>query len=481
MGNSIHPVLLCGGSGTRLWPLSRKSYPKQFVELVGHESLYQASARRLSGPGFAAPIIVTAADFRFVVIEQLAALAMQAADILIEPSAKNTAAAICAAALALDARAPGALMLVAPSDHVIPGVAQFQAAVQAAAPAALAGQLVTFGIRPDRAETGYGWLELSHPTSDFAPAPQPLRGFVEKPARDKAEALLAGGMHLWNAGIFLFSTTTILQAFRDHAREVLEGVRAALTSAESDLSFTRLASEPWSKLPDISIDYAVMERAANLTVVPYAGAWSDLGDWQAVWRDSPGDEAGTVTSGPATALDCENTLLRATSEAQQLVGIGLQDIIAVAMPDAVLVAHKDRAQDVKHAVALLKSHEVSQAETLPRDYRPWGWYESLTVGPRFQVKRIVVNPGASLSLQSHHHRSEHWIVVEGTAKVTVDERVELLSENQSIYIPLGAIHRMENPGRVPLTLIEVQTGAYLGEDDIIRYEDVYARGQGAKG
>lgn len=481
MGNSIHPVLLCGGSGTRLWPLSRKSYPKQFVELVGEESLYQASARRLSGPVFAAPIIVTAADFRFVVIEQLAALEMQAADILIEPAAKNTAAAICAAALALDARAPGALMLVAPSDHVIPDAAQFQAAVEAAAPAALAGQVVTFGIRPDRAETGYGWLELSQPTDDFAPIPQPLRGFVEKPARDKAEALLAGGMHLWNAGIFLFSTSTILQAFRAHAPEVLEGVQAAFDTAESDLSFTRLAPAAWATLPDISIDYAVMERAENLTVVPYAGAWSDLGDWQAVWRDSAGDEAGTVTSGPATALDCENTLLRATSEAQQLVGIGLQDIIAVAMPDAVLVAHKDRAQDVKHAVALLKSHSVPQAETLPRDYRPWGWYESLIVGPRFQVKRIVVHPGAALSLQSHHHRSEHWIVVEGTAKVTVDDRIELISENQSIYIPLGAIHRMENPGRLPLTLIEVQTGAYLGEDDIIRYEDVYSRGQGSKG
>ena len=481
MGNSIHPVLLCGGSGTRLWPLSRKSYPKQFVELVGEESLYQASARRLSGPGFAAPIIVTAADFRFVVIEQLAALEMQAADILIEPAAKNTAAAICAAALALDARAPGALMLVAPSDHVIPEAAQFQAAVEVAAPAALAGQLVTFGIRPDRAETGYGWLELSKPTDDFAPTPQPLHGFVEKPARDKAEALLAGGMHLWNAGIFLFSTSTILQAFRAHAPEVLEGVQAAFDTAESDLSFTRLAPAAWATLPDISIDYAVMERAENLTVVPYAGAWSDLGDWQAVWRDSAGDEAGTVTSGPATALDCENTLLRATSEAQQLVGIGLQDIIAVAMPDAVLVAHKDRAQDVKQAVALLKSHNVPQAETLPRDYRPWGWYESLIVGPRFQVKRIVVHPGAALSLQSHHHRSEHWIVVEGTAKVTVDDRIELISENQSIYIPLGAIHRMQNPGRLPLTLIEVQTGAYLGEDDIIRYEDVYSRGQGAKG
>jgi len=481
MSNSIHPVILCGGSGTRLWPLSRKSYPKQFVKLVGDESLYQASVRRLSGPGFSSPIVVTAADFRFIVVEQLAALEMQAANILIEPAAKNTAAAICAAALALDCRDTGALMLVAPSDHVIPDIALFQAAVQAAAPAAVAGQLVTFGIRPDRPETGYGWLELSQPTLDFAPVPQALRGFVEKPDRSHAEALLEGGMHLWNAGIFLFSTNAILRAFRDYAPEVLDGVQEAFDTAENDLSFTRLASTPWLALPDISIDYAVMEKAPNLTVVPYAGAWSDLGDWQAVWRDSVGDDAGNVTCGPATALDCENTLLRATSDAQHLVGIGLQDVIAVAMPDAVLVAHKDRAQDVKHVVALLKSHNVSQAETLPRDYRPWGWYESLIVGSRFQVKRIVVHPGAALSLQSHHHRSEHWIVVEGTAKVTVNERVSLISENQSVYIPLGAVHRMENPGRLPLTLIEVQTGAYLGEDDIVRYEDVYSRGQGAKG
>lgn len=398
MANLVHPALLCGGSGTRLWPLSRKSYPKQFVDLVGEESLYQGAARRLSGPGFAEPIIVTAAEFRFIVIEQLAALEMQAAEILIEPSAKNTAAAICAAALALDYREPGALMLVAPSDHVIPEMARFQSAVQAAAPVAEAGQLITFGIRPDRPETGYGWLELSQPTPDFAPVPQPLRGFVEKPNRSQAEVLLEGGMHLWNAGIFLFSTTTILRAFRAHASEVLDGVQEAFAAAERDLSFTRLAPIPWDALPDISIDYAVMEKAKNLTVVPYAGAWSDLGDWQAVWQDSSGNELGTVTSGPATALDCENSLLYATSEVQQLVGIGLQDIIAVAMPDAVLVAHKDRAQDVKHAVTVLKSHNVRQAETLPRDYRPWGWYESLVMGPRFQVKRIVVHPGAGQSL-----------------------------------------------------------------------------------
>jgi mannose-1-phosphate guanylyltransferase / mannose-6-phosphate isomerase len=475
MTQLIHPVLLCGGSGTRLWPLSRKSYPKQFVKLTGEESLYQASARRLSGDGFAPPTIVTAADFRFIVIEQLASLELVPADILIEPSAKNTAAAICAAALSLEARAPSALMLVAPSDHVIPDTTSFREAVHAAAPAASAGQLVTFGIRPDRAETGYGWLELSTPTPDFAPVPQPLQSFVEKPDLAKAEALLAGGMHLWNAGIFLFSTKAILEAFTKYAPDVLTATRAAFDGAQKDLSFTRLASSPWSELPDISIDYAVMERASNLTVVPYAGAWSDLGDWQAVWRESESNITGTVTTGTATALDCHDTLLQATSEAQQLVGIGLKDIIAVAMPDAVLIAHKDRAQDVKQAVAELKAKSVAQAETLPRDYRPWGWYESLVVGPRFQVKRIVVNPGASLSLQSHHHRAEHWIVVEGTAKVTVDKEVKLVAENQSVYIPLGAVHRMENPGKVPLTLIEVQTGSYLGEDDIIRYEDVYAR------
>jgi len=426
-------------------------------------------------------MIVTAADFRFIVLEQLAGLEITPANILIEPAAKNTAAAICAAALALEARAPGSLMLIAPSDHVIPDAARFRAAVQAATSAALDGQLVTFGIRPDRAETGYGWLELSHATDDFAPVAQPLKSFVEKPDAAKAEALLASGMHLWNAGIFLFTTTTILDAFARHAPEVCAATKAAFGAAKRDLAFTRLGSAAWETLPDISVDYAVMEHAANLSVIPYAGAWSDLGDWQAVWREAEADGSGTVTSGPATALDCEGALLQATDDAQELVGIGLKDIIAVSMPDAVLVAHKDRAQEVKRAVAVLKRKSIPQAETLPRDYRPWGWFESLVVGPRFQVKRITVHPGAALSLQSHHHRSEHWIVVEGTARVTIDGDVQLVGENASVYIPLGAVHRMENPGKVPLTLIEVQTGSYLGEDDIIRYDDVYARGQGAKG
>ena len=478
----IHPVLLCGGSGTRLWPLSRKSYPKQFARITGEESLFQGSARRLSGPGFAAPMVVTGSDFRFIVTEQLAQAEIAPAAVLIEPAARNTAPAILAAALALAARAPDALMLVAPSDHVIPDAARFRAAVQAAAPAAEAGRIVTFGIRPDRAETGYGWLELATaPTAEFDPVPQDLVRFVEKPDAATAATLLASGRHLWNAGIFLFSVPTLIAAFQAHAPDLLADARAAVDQAQTDLGFTRLAPGPWAGLPDISIDYAVMEKADNLSVVPYGGVWSDLGGWDAVWREMGPDADGVVTHGPATAIDCTDTLLRSESPNQQIVGIGVQDLIAVAMPDAVLVAHKDRAQDVKLAVAALKKAGAAQAETFPRDHRPWGWFETLVLADRFQVKRIVVHPGAALSLQSHHHRSEHWIVVSGTAKVTVDSEVRLVTENQSVYIPLGAVHRMENPGKIPMVLIEVQTGAYLGEDDIIRYEDVYARGQGAKG
>jgi mannose-1-phosphate guanylyltransferase/mannose-6-phosphate isomerase len=482
MTRIIHPVLLCGGSGTRLWPLSRKSYPKQFIKILDEESLFQSSARRLLGKSFAAPTVVTGSDFRFMVAEQLAAIDIEPQIILIEPIARNTAAAVCAAAVALDAKNGDSLMLVSPSDHVITDVERFRETVEAAIPTADEGQIVTFGIRPDRAETGYGWLELSSKLSDdFAAVAQPLSSFVEKPEAEAAEALLSGGMHLWNAGIFLFSTTRILTSFEQFAPQTLTKVRNAFGAAEADLGFMRLPVEPWSRLEDISIDKAIMEHASNLSVVPYGGYWSDLGDWQAIWREGEADSFGVVADGPSTALDCRNVLLLATSETQELVAMGLNDIIAVAMPDAVLVAHKDRAQDVKTAVAKLKAKGAAQAENLPRDYRPWGWYESIALGPRFQVKRIVVNPGGALSLQSHNHRSEHWIVVEGTAKVTIDGDVKIVNENQSVYIPLGAIHRMENPSKLPLTLIEVQTGSYFGEDDITRYEDVYARGQGAKG
>lgn len=471
----IYPVLLCGGSGTRLWPLSRKSYPKQFARLMGDQSLFQASALRLSGTGFAAPVVVTGDDFRFIVTEQLAALNMGAQRILIEPQGRNTAPAVLAAALSIQAHDPEALILVAPSDHVIPDGAGFHAAVQAAVPRAQAGDLVTFGITPTRAETGYGYLELAKGADPQADSPQTLARFVEKPDAARAAQMLETGGYLWNAGIFLMHVGAVIDAYRAHAGDMMTHVHAAVQEAQADLGFTRLAPDPWARAEDISIDFAIMEQARNLAVMPYTGAWSDLGSWEAVWLESGPDGQGNVCSDHATAIDCTGSLLRSESADLQLVGIGLKDIIVVAMGDAVLVADKSQAQRAKEAVTALKARGASQAVQLPRDYRPWGWYESLALADRFQVKRIVVNPGAALSLQSHHHRSEHWIVVRGTARVTVDDEVRLVSENQSVYIPLGAVHRMENPGKVPMVLIEVQTGSYLGEDDIIRYEDVYAR------
>lgn len=474
----LHPVLLCGGSGTRLWPLSRKSFPKQFVPLTGEATLFQAAAARMAGAdGVAAPVVITNSDFRFIATEQLALAGIDPGAVLIEPEARNTAPAILAAALHLAAQDPEALMLVMPTDHEIPDAAAFRAAVALGLPRAEAGRIVTFGIRPDRAETGYGWLELSAPPEGGAP--QPLVRFVEKPDAARAGDMLADGRYLWNAGIFLMSAAALRDAFAAHAPDLLPPVAEAVEAARSDLGFLRLAPEPWSRARDISVDYAVMERAGNLDVVPFAGAWSDLGDWNAVWRESAQDSL--ATHGEVTELDCAGSLLRSESEGMHVVGIGLRDTVVVAMADAVLVADRARAQEVKEAVARLKARGVRQAEIFPRDHRPWGWFETLVLADRFQVKRITVHPGAALSLQSHMHRAEHWIVVSGTARVTIDKDVRLLTENQSVYVPLGAIHRMENPGKVPMVLIEIQTGAYLGEDDIIRYEDVYARGQGAKG
>ncbi len=479
----ITPVILCGGSGTRLWPLSRKSYPKQFARLLGDQSLFQASVRRLSGAqgaqtgdrvSYAAPMVLTNSDFRFIVTEQLAEIGIDPGAILIEPCARNTAPAVLAAALYLHAQDPDAVMLVAPSDHVIGDEQAFGRAVSAGLGAVAQGRLVTFGIAPERPETGYGYLELAR-APDGTGAAVPLRRFVEKPDAAAARAMLAAGNYLWNAGIFLFSARAIIAAFQAHAPALMAPVGGAVDAARADLGFLRLASGPWAEAADISIDYAVMEHADDLEVVPLAGGWSDLGGWDAVWRDMGPDDTGVATSGKALAIGCHDTLLRSESDGLELVGIGLANIIAIAMPDAVLIADMSRAQDVKRVVATLREKGAAQAEQFPRDHRPWGWFDSLVLGDRFQVKRIVVHPGAALSLQSHHHRAEHWIVVEGTARVTVDDTVSLVSENQSVYIPLGARHRMENPGKVPMVLIEVQTGTYLGEDDIVRYEDVYAR------
>ncbi len=476
----IYPTILCGGSGTRLWPLSRQSYPKQFVPLLGDETLFQAAARRLTGPGFAAPLVLTNSDFRFIVTEQLQAAGVEPGAILIEPQGRNTAPAVLAAALTVAARDPAGVVLVAPSDHVIPDAEAFRAAVARGLAAVEAGDIVTFGITPDSPETGYGYLELTA-APEASGAPVKLARFVEKPARAAAEEMLAAGNFLWNAGIFLFRAADMIAAFETHAPELSAAVRAAVDEAVPDLGFLRLAPGPWAKAPDISVDYAVMERAENLSVVPFSAHWSDLGGWGAVLSEGARDARGVGTFGAATAIDCTDSLLRSESEGVELVGIGLENIVAVAMNDAVLVADARRTQDVKKAVDALKAKGAKQATQFPKDHRPWGWFETLALGPRFQVKRIVVAPGAALSLQSHHHRSEHWIVVQGTAEVTIDDKIQLVTENQSVYIPLGAVHRMKNPGKLPMVLIEVQTGAYLGEDDIIRYEDVYSRGQGAKG
>ena len=475
MQSLIHPLILCGGSGTRLWPLSRKSYPKQFVPLVGDRTLFQNSAQRLSGPGFAPPIILTNADFRFIVTEQLSEIGVDAGAILIEPTSRNTAPAILAAALWLNQTDPEALVLVAPSDHVVPDADAFRAAVSAGIGAAQAGQIVTFGIKPTHPETGYGYLEMTEALTDFAPRDLPLNRFVEKPDAAQAAQMLATGQYLWNAGIFLFSVKAILAAFRTHGPDLLPPAQDAVIAAKNDLGFLRLDPTAWDRIPDISIDYAVMEKAPNLSVVPYDAGWSDLGGWEAVWREAQQDARGVATSGHATSIDCDNTLLRSEDDTMEIVGIGLRNIVAIAMKDAVLVADTSRSQDVKLAVTALTAKHAKQATMFPKDHRPWGWFESLVMADRFQVKRIFVHPGAALSLQSHHHRAEHWIVVEGTAKVTIDDTVKLVSENQSVYIPLGAVHRMENPGKVPMVLIEVQTGGYFGEDDIIRYEDIYAR------
>ena len=471
----ITPVLLAGGYGTRLWPTSRKGYPKQFSKLLGDETLFQSSAKRLVSSQtvqFDAPITMTNSDFRFIVVEQLQRAGVDPGAVLIEPEGRNTAPAVLAAAIYASNRNPDANILIAPSDHIKPDTLAFHAAICKGVKETANGRIVTFGITPTRPETGYGYLELSAPSSGCA---VPLKRFVEKPDLASAKAMLDAGTYLWNAGIFLFRAKDMIAAFKALAPELIGPVSDAIEQGHADLGFFRLAAAPWTKCQNISIDYAIMEKINTLSAVPYSAGWNDLGEWDSVWLELGPNAEGVVTSENATAIECQDVLLRSENESQHLVGLGLENIIAIAMPDAVLVAHKSRAQDIKLVVSTLKTNGVPQAETFPKDHRPWGWFESLIIGGRFQVKRIHVLAGAALSLQSHHHRSEHWIVVEGTAKVTVDDNVTLLTEGQSTYIPLGAVHRMENPGKVPMVLIEVQTGVYLGEDDIKRYKDNYAR------
>ena len=465
--NDLLPVILSGGSGTRLWPLSRECYPKQFLPLVEDISMLQATWRRVAPLAGRRPIVVANQEHRFMAAEQLREMGAEPSAILLEPVGRNTAPAIAVAALEAMRDGEDALLLVLPSDHVIRDEAAFHAVVQAALPAAREGRLVTFGIVPTAPETGYGYIQAAAGEGVRAVAQ-----FVEKPDRQTAERYLASGAYFWNSGMFLFRASRYLQELQRWQPAMLAACRQALDEARRDTDFVRLQAERFATCPSDSIDYAVMEKTDAAAVIALDAGWNDVGSWAALWEATPQDAEGNAHHGDVIALNCRNTY----AHASRLVAmIGLDDVVVVDTDDALLIAHRDQVQQVKDVVGKIKGSGRTHAVTHRKVYRPWGAYDSIDNGERFQVKRITVKPGGALSLQMHHHRAEHWIVVSGTAKVTRGDETILLAENQSTYIPLGVVHRLENPGRLPLELIEVQSGSYLGEDDIVRFEDVYGR------
>jgi mannose-1-phosphate guanylyltransferase/mannose-6-phosphate isomerase len=466
------PLILSGGSGTRLWPVSRKNLPKQFLALAGKGTLFQQTiARTRALPGVSAPIVVASGDHRFLAADQLLEAGIEGATIMLEPLARNTAPAIALGALQALQRDADALLLVLPADHLIGDTAAFVAAVKQAIPLAEQDWLVTFGIRPDRPETGFGYIRRAEAIGNHGFR---VAQFVEKPDLITAESYLADGGYDWNSGMFLFKASRYLEELANHAPIMLAKVREAHARASVDLDFVRIASDDFASVPDRSIDYAVMEKTTRAAVIPVNCQWSDIGSWSALWLTGDKDAQGNVCEGDTLGIDTHNSLLR-SHDRHLLATVGVDDLIVVTTSDATLVAHRDAAQDVKKIVEQLKAAGRSEHSLHRVVHRPWGNYDSLEAGERFQVKRIQVKPGASLSLQKHHHRAEHWIVVSGTAEVTCDDKVFLLGENQSTYIPLGSKHRLRNPGKVPLELIEVQSGSYLGEDDIVRFDDVYGR------
>jgi mannose-1-phosphate guanylyltransferase/mannose-6-phosphate isomerase len=466
------PLILSGGSGTRLWPVSRKNLPKQFLALAGKGTLFQQTiARTRQLPDVAAPIVVASEDHRFLAADQLLEAGVTGATIVLEPLARNTAPAIALGAMQALQRDADAVLLVLPADHLIGDTAAFVEAVKQALPLAEQDWLVTFGIRPDRPETGFGYIRRAEAVGAHG---HRVEQFIEKPDFATAESYLADGNYDWNSGMFLFKATRYLEELAAHAPGMLVAVREAHAKASADLDFVRIDRDAFGHVPDDSIDYAVMEKTHHAAVIPVSCAWSDIGSWSALWLTGEKDAQGNLREGDTLSIDTRNSLLRSHTR-HLLATVGVDDLIVVTTPDATLVAHRDAAQDVKKIVEQLKAAGRSEHSLHRVVHRPWGSYDSLEAGERFQVKRIVVKPGASLSLQKHHHRAEHWIVVSGTAEVTCDDKVFLLGENQSTYIPLGSKHRLRNPGKVPLELIEVQSGSYLGEDDIVRFDDVYGR------
>ncbi len=468
----LTPLILSGGSGTRLWPVSRRNLPKQFLALAGQSTLFQQTVERTRGlTAVGTPIVVASEDHRFLAAEQLLEAGISTPTILLEPCARNTAPAIALGALRALESDPNAIVLVLPADHLIGDTGQFEEAVARAMPMAEGGWLVTFGIRPDRPETGFGYIRRADalPEGGFR-----VERFVEKPDTTTAQGYLADGGYDWNSGMFLFRAARYLEELELHAPGMLVAVRAAYASARHDLDFIRIDAQLFAAVPDNSIDYVVMEKTHRAAVLPVSCGWSDIGSWSALWMAGAKDAYGNVREGDTLSVDSRNCLLR-SHDRHLIASVGVDDLIVVSTPDATLVAHRDAVQDVKKVVDQLKASGRSEHSLHRMVRRPWGSYDSLEAADRFQVKRIVVKPGASLSLQKHHHRAEHWIVVSGTAEVTCDEKVFLLGENQSTYIPLGSVHRLRNPGKVPVELIEVQSGSYLGEDDIVRFDDVYGR------
>lgn len=471
------PVILSGGSGTRLWPLSRSSYPKQFLPITEEKTLFQLTLERISHlnqslANFQNPIIVTNENHRFIVAEQLR-LQKTAAQILLEPVARNTAPAIAAAAELALAHGEDPVLLILAADHVIEQQDAFNQAVSVGLAAAEAGKLVTFGIVPTAPETGYGYIKAEQKVEQSQIQSYPVAQFVEKPNRETAEKYVADGSYLWNSGMFMFKASTYLQELEKFNQAIATNAKKAIANSKNDLDFVRLDKISFEQCPEDSIDYAVMEKTEHAVVVPLNANWNDVGAWNSVWEVSQKDENGNSLRGDVITHDTHNSLIHA--ETRLVSTLGLENVVIIETADAVLVADQAKVQDIKKIVEKLKSAQRCEVDQHRKVYRPWGSYDSIEHGSRYQVKCIVVNPGQKLSLQMHHHRAEHWIVVNGTAKVRKGDETVMLTENQSIYIPLGETHALENPGKVPLELIEVQSGSYLGEDDIVRFEDVYGR------